>query len=122
MRESLAPDVDTHVSSVAPLAVKITRSYSSDAPTSKTTRPSATAVAFEAMVAAQSMLFGSKIVSAQKSPSLASGGCSESVRPTVHAASSHCTVLSLVETDVTRSSGDVGARTVEIGYATVGCV
>ena len=106
---------------VAPLAVKITRSHSFDAPTSNTILPSATAVAFEANVAAQSMSFGSKIVSVQKSPSLASGGCSESVRPTVHAASSHRIDLSLAEMDVTASSGDVGARTVEIGYATVGC-
>ena len=120
VRESLWPDVFTHVSSVAPLAVKITRSYSFDAPKSKTILPSATAVALEANVAAQSMSFGLKIVSVQKSPSLASGGCSESVRPTVHAASSHCIDLSLVEMDVTASSGDVGARTVEIGYTTVG--
>ena len=69
VRESLWPDVFTHVSSVAPLAVKITRSHSFDAPTSKTILPSATAVAFEAIVAAQSMSFGSKIVSVQKSPS-----------------------------------------------------
>ena len=61
-------------------------------------------------------------MSVQKSPSLASGGCSESVRPTVHAASSHFIVASLDETTDTCSPGAVGALTVEIGYATVGCV
>ena len=75
-----------------------------------------------ATVAAQSILSGSKIVSVQKSPSLASGGCSESVRPTVHAASSHFIVASLVEVDVTMSAGSVGALTVEIGYTSDGCL
>ena len=58
----------------------------------------------------------------QKSPSFASGGCSESVRPTVHAARFHVIVPFLVETAVTSSAGSVGALTTEIGYATVGCV
>ena len=40
----------------------------------------------------------------------------------VHAASSHRIVASLPERTVTISPGSVGARTVEIGYATVGCV
>ena len=100
--------------------MKINLSYAFAAPVSNTIRPSATAVAFDAMVAAQSISSGEYGMSLQKSPSLASGGCSESVRPTVHAASSHVIVASLVETAVTFSSGDVGARTVEIGYATVG--
>ena len=80
------------------------------------------ACAFAARVAAQSILSALNGMFLQKSPSLASGGCSESVRPSVHAASVHVVAAFLVETAVTFSADSAGAPTAEIGYATVGCV
>ena len=90
----------THFTVTAPLAVKSTRSRAFVVPVSKISRPSATSAAFAAMVFAQSMV-SSEGRFVQKSPTFASGFCSESVRPTVHAASVQETCVSLVEVAVT---------------------
>ena len=110
---SRSPDVDTHVTSVAPLAVKIKRSPGSAAPMSNSRRPAAMAAEFAAIVRSQST--ESNGMAVQLSPSLTSGGCSESVRPTVHAASSHVVAAFLVDTAVTRSAASAGAHAAEIG-------
>ena len=113
--ETRSPESDTHATSVAPLAVKMRRSFGSAAPMSNSRRPPEMAAAFAAMVRSQSTSSGSIGMSVQLSPSLRSGGCSESVRPTVHAASSHVMAAFFSETDVTRSPSSDGARAAEIG-------
>ena len=76
----------THFTVTAPLEVKSTRSMGFVAPVSKSSWPPATRPAFASIVFAQSMV-SSEGKFVQKSPIFASGFCSESVRPTVHAAS-----------------------------------
>ena len=113
------PSFLTHFTATAPLPVKRTRSSGFVAPVSNTSLPSATSSAFAAIVLLQSTV-SSSMMSLQKSPTLASGFCSESVRPTVHASSDQPTCTSLVDVAVTRSSGSVGALAAEIGYAASG--
>ena len=117
---SCVPFFSTHVTVMAPLEVKSTRSSGFVVPLLKRIRPSDAMAEFAAIVACQSMV-SSDGMFVQNSPILASGFCSESVRPTVHAASVQETCVSFVDVAVTFSSGSTGAHAAEIGYATPGC-
>ncbi len=94
--------------------MNISRSPGSFAPVSKAMRPAAIASAFAATVCCQSRESSSG-TSLQKSPTLAFGFCSESVRPAVHAASVQVVCTSLTEVAVTGDSGATGAHAAEIG-------